>query len=254
MLSPLHIRKLVFEPTTFCNAHCPHCPRFDEDGFVHSWMDTQHLPLDIVETITKKTMPHLSRVQFQGDKGDPCMHPQIFEMIQHFKFTDTISLVTNGSIHSTRWWQELASIKNLIVTFSIDGLEDTNHLYRVNLQFNKIMSNAQAFIDAGGCAIWKCLVWKHNQHQIEEIKECARRMGFHRVLFKDPDISRFQGLKSWPVKRNGVYLHDIAPPDYSGPELMEYSEVFKTDRDSTFEIIPEDIKTQNQRTCPWQKE
>ena len=253
MPSPLHIRKLVFEPTTFCNAHCPHCPRFDEDGFVHSSMDMQHLPLNIVQGITKKTMPHLSRVQFQGDKGDPCMHPQISEMIQHFEFTDAVLMSTNGSIHSTKWWTALASIKNLIVTFSIDGLEDTNHLYRVNLQFNKIMSNAQAFIDAGGCAVWKCLIWKHNQHQINEIKERARGMGFHRVVFKEPDVNRFQGLTSWPVKRNGVHLHNISPPDYSAQELMAFNEVFNTNRDSRLEIIPEVVEKQNQKTCPWQK-
>ena len=210
MLSPLHIRKLVFEPTTFCNAHCPQCPRFDENGFVHSAVNLSHLPLHIVQGITRETMPNLSRVQFQGDKGDPCMHPQIFEMLDHFSFTDAVLMSTNGSLHSTKWWTEMASIKNLIVTFSIDGLEDTNHLYRVNLKFDKIMANAQAFIDAGGRAVWKCLVWKHNQHQVNEIKERAQKMGFHRVVFKEPDLSRFQGQSSWAVKRNGVYLHNIA--------------------------------------------
>ena len=34
------------------------------------------------------------------------------------------------------------------VDFNIDGLEDTNHLYRRNTDFNKIINNAQAFIGA----------------------------------------------------------------------------------------------------------
>ena len=56
------------------------------------------------------------------------------------------------------------------VIFAIDGLEDTNHLYRVNTNFNKIMENAKAFINAGGIARWDFIAFAHNEHQIEEAK------------------------------------------------------------------------------------
>ena len=253
MSSLLHIRKLVFELTTYCNAHCPHCPRFTEDGFLHPSLSTEHVSLNIIQSITSKHVPLLSRVQFQGDKGDPCMHPKIYEILDHFKFIEAVNLTTNGSIQSPSWWRKAAQIKNLFVTFSIDGLEDTNHLYRVDLKFNKIMTNVQAFIEAGGRANWKCLVWKHNQHQIEEITQLAEKLGFYRVSFKSPDVGRFQNIFPWPVRRDGEFLHNLMPSDYDVETLDSFSKVFKFDADSRVEIIPEILERQNQRTCPWQK-
>ena len=62
--------------------------------------------------------------------------------------------------------------------FSIDGLESTNHVYRKNVNWEKLMSNAEAFIAAGGSAHWDMLVYKHNQHQVDAAEQLARDMGF----------------------------------------------------------------------------
>ena len=40
------------------------------------------------------------------------------------------------------------------------------------------MQNAQAFIEAGGSAHWDMLVYKHNQHQVDECEQLARDMEF----------------------------------------------------------------------------
>ena len=40
------------------------------------------------------------------------------------------------------------------------------------------MQNAQAFIEAGGSAHWDMLVYRHNQHQVDECEQLARDMGF----------------------------------------------------------------------------
>ena len=62
--------------------------------------------------------------------------------------------------------------------FSIDGLEDTNHVYRKNVNWEKLMANVNAFIAAGGSAHWDMLVYKHNQHQVDACEQLARKMGF----------------------------------------------------------------------------
>jgi MoaA/NifB/PqqE/SkfB family radical SAM enzyme len=64
------------------------------------------------------------------------------------------------------------------VVFSIDGLEDTNADYRVNVNWSKLMANAEAFIAAGGSAHWDMLVYRHNQHQVDACEQLARDMGF----------------------------------------------------------------------------
>ena len=65
--------------------------------------------------------------------------------------------------------------------FSIDGLKNTNELYRRKLEWEKLMRNASAFIEAGGVAYWDMLVFKHNEHQIEEVRQLAKNMGFKNV-------------------------------------------------------------------------
>ena len=64
------------------------------------------------------------------------------------------------------------------VVFSIDGLEYTNATYRRNVNWPKLMSNARAFIDAGGSAHWDMLVYRHNQHEVDACEQHARDLGF----------------------------------------------------------------------------
>jgi hypothetical protein len=81
--------------------------------------------------------------------------------------------------------------------FSIDGLEDTNQIYRRNVNWAKLISNATAFIAAGGSAHWDMLVFKHNQHQVEACEQLARDMGFkwfRAKVSKRPLVSRLE----WP--------------------------------------------------------
>ena len=40
------------------------------------------------------------------------------------------------------------------------------------------MANVEAFIKAGGSAQWDFLIFKHNQHQMEEAEELSKKMGF----------------------------------------------------------------------------
>ena len=55
-----------------------------------------------------------------------------------------ITVHTNGGIRPPKWWSDLAkTYNNLSVVFSIDGLEDTNHIYRRKVVWGRVMENAQ---------------------------------------------------------------------------------------------------------------
>lgn len=207
------IQTLQFEPTSFCNAKCPHCPRFDvtrhdvfeSTGTLHPDLTLSHIDIDSVsKNLQVDKLTSLQKIILEGDKGDPMMHPEIEKFIELFSSLPTkplIHLITNGSIRNPEWWSNLAKkqYSNLLVTFSIDGLADTNHLYRVGIDFKKIMDNAKAFIDAGGQAIWKCIVFKHNEHQLDEIYRLSKDMGFFGCSFPLAHSDRFKGLDKWPV-------------------------------------------------------
>ena len=82
------------------------------------------------------------------------------------------------------WWRKLAK-ENVKVTFGLDGLKDTNHPYRISTDFDKIISNANAFIGAGGFAKWHMLVFKHNEHQVEEARQMSKDLGFRKLIIQN---------------------------------------------------------------------
>jgi sulfatase maturation enzyme AslB (radical SAM superfamily) len=119
---------------------------------------------------------------------------------------------TNGSARDPEWWQRLAQLK-VKVTFGIDGLADTHHLYRISTDFNKIIENAQAFISAGGVAKWHMLVFAHNEHQIEEARTMSKQMGF--VDFSIKHTSRFKQDYLQVIDDMGRPTHRIQPTQTS---------------------------------------
>lgn len=204
------------EITSHCNLHCPQCPRYTEDGYLHKHLNQGHLKFeDFQQNFDLNLLPNLSYVKFEGDYGDCMMHPQINQFINFFDCVNNLELITNGSIRNTKWWGNLANQKNVVVTFSIDGLENTNHIYRIGAKWKNIMNNANAFIGNGGKAKWKFIVFKHNQHQIEQAKKLAKTMGFEDFIVEYSKRNFFQN-EIWPVKIDGEYLYDLVITDHIG--------------------------------------
>ena len=119
-----------------------------------------------------------------GDYGDPAAGKYTLDIYNFFRDTNNdvvLGMNTNGGLRNTDWWTSLGKLlckQQDYVIFSIDGLEDTNHIYRVNVNFNHVVKNAEAFISAGGNAHWDMLIFEHNQHQVEEARTLAKSLGF----------------------------------------------------------------------------
>lgn len=180
-----------FESTSKCNASCPMCARnIKGEGCIVSLED---LSLSNFKKHVNKHLDHLEKVFFCGNVGDPCADINLLKKIawiKEIKPNIVVGINTNGSIRNTKWWTECATLLKGIydyVVFSIDGLADTNHIYRVGVQFKKVMENAQAYIDAGGSAHWDMLVFQHNKHQVEQCKHLADKMGFTWFRSKETD-------------------------------------------------------------------
>ena len=102
------------------------------------------------------------------------------------------------------------SKNNVEAVFSIDGLEDTNHLYRQDVEWNKIMDRVKWFIDAGGYATWKWIPFLHNKHQEEETRALSKELGFKEFQVED------HGRKYGPVlDKDANITHWILPADGS---------------------------------------
>lgn len=184
MLKWSDIRVLHMEPTSVCNAACPQCQRGNILFYNHK-TDKSSITLDNCKALfTIEFINQLEKMFMCGNFGDPAAATDTHDIFKYFKEINpsiTLGMNTNGSLRNKDWWQHLAEIfcgERDYTVFSIDGLEDTNHIYRRNTIWSKIIENASSFIQAGGSAHWDMLVFEHNEHQIEQAKQLAKDLGF----------------------------------------------------------------------------
>ena len=227
------MKQLHVEASTYCNARCPLCPRNMYGYNVPGVYPQVHLTLEKFKECLDQ-FPYRTFVYFNGNLGDPMMNPDIVALTELTGCRTNIT--TNGSIGTRDTWIKLAQL-GVDVRFSIDGLEETNHLYRQDVEWNKIMERVDWFINAGGKAVWKWVVFKHNHHQIEQGRLIAKQLGFE--SFDVVDHGRNYG----PVSdKQGNITHWILPHNEDkGPDpawvsgrtnMKEKIERYKTDHDN----------------------
>lgn len=209
------VRKVHLELSSLCNAECPLCPRnlFGypyNDGYVE-----KHLTL----TEVKKIFPtdflnQLHEILINGNFGDLVMNPESLDIIEFFHRQNPsikINISTNGGARNQNFWKELVQY-NTHIFFCIEGLEDTHSLYRKNTVFSTVLHNAKTYIDAGGQATWKMLIFDHNRHQIDQCRQLSKELGFKQFLPQET------GRNSGPVyDHNGNYIYSIGKVEFKQP-------------------------------------
>jgi MoaA/NifB/PqqE/SkfB family radical SAM enzyme len=188
------ISAIHLEVTSKCQARCPMCPRRINGGPMNPFIDLNEITLEKFQNwFPIDFIKQLNHLSMCGNLGDPIIAKDTLEVFKHLRtHNKTMALVmhTNGSARTPEWFVELANI-NIHVVFGIDGLEDTHYLYRVDTDWQKIIDNAKAFINAGGNARWDMLAFQHNEHQIEKCRTLSQELGFrefyvkHTTRFKD---------------------------------------------------------------------
>ena len=214
-LAQMHI-----ELTNGCNAACPMCVRFHNNS-PHARPDLEigQITLDkFKQYFPPEVIQRCKLILFCGVHGDPGTAKDTYEICEYIASvskTTAVRMNTNGGMRKPDWWAKMGALFSQFphdhnpaywqITFSIDGLEDTNHLYRRNVNWTVLMENVKAFIDAGGSANWDYLIFRHNEHQIEEAQALAEQMKF----------TEFVPKKALGVD-NGEYLTKMPVLDKDG--------------------------------------
>jgi hypothetical protein len=185
------------EASSKCNAWCPACPRNNNGFGLAPDLIEQDLSPDRFEEIIS-SLPGLHAVQLCGNLGDPIASAYVNELVNiSKKYANKIQIHTNGSLRNTEWWKELAwSLADIDhdVWFGIDGLAGVHEIYRQGTDFEKIIKNAQAFIDAGGNATWQFIPYKHNEHQVLQCLKLSQDLKFKKFhvakLYRKKTLAR----------------------------------------------------------------
>ena len=227
------IKEIHIEPTSLCNAECPQCARNINGAGLNPNIKLGSLDLDFFQSsFDHDNIANIKKIFFCGNVGDPCATPDLLKIcayLKHIKKDITLGINTNGSLKTKEWFKELGNILRGTldyVVFSIDGLEDTNHIYRRNTNWSKIMDNARSYISTGASAHWDMLVFDHNKHQVDLAQQLADEMGF--TWFRSKITDRWDIYEPTELLKPAETYHE---PHYNTIDI-----VCEKDRDSSIFI------------------
>lgn len=189
---------LQVEISAACQAGCIDCVRWVPQGGMQNWQ-----PGTIVPHHLNGHVPHintfydidnwndhikmfrtLKHVNLCGNMGDPMTHPNIVQVCESTQLHHpgvAISINTNGGIGSVHHYRQLAAM-GVTVIFGIDGLKDTNHIYRRAVNWTRLQERVLAFIGSGGRAHWQWIDFPHTQHQLEQARLLSEELGFEKFV------------------------------------------------------------------------
>ena len=211
------LKQIHLEVSNNCQASCPMCSRNISGGLENPLIKVQNWSLDDFKNImNQEVFDQIDGFYFCGNFGDPILNNDLIDMCRYAKDMArpeiNVSIHTNGGAKSTTWWKELAHAlpKNHKVIFALDGLADTHSLYRIGTDFNNVIRNATAFIQEGGIAEWAFIKFKHNEHQVDDVRALSKKLKFQYFTVKNS--SRFVGeAKTKVLDKSGNVTHYLEP-------------------------------------------
>jgi radical SAM protein with 4Fe4S-binding SPASM domain len=187
---------MEIEPTTSCNLRCPQCP----SGLREFTRDTGMLDLELYKKIIDELHPELVWLilYFQGE---PFLNKSFLEFV---KYAASKNLYTATSSNAHYFTDEMAKatvesgLDRLII--SIDGTnQETYSKYRKGGQLSKVIEGTENLLkwkkELGVQTphiIWQFIAFKHNEHQIPEIKKLAKEIGVDELGIKTAQIYDYQ--------------------------------------------------------------
>ena len=159
-------------------------------------------------------------------QGEPFIHPKFLELVREAK-KQKLYTATSTNAHFLNDKQAKKTVESGLdrLIISIDGTtQESYEQYRVNGKLEKVIEGTKNIIhwkkelnSKTPYVIFQFLVVRHNEHQIENVKELGKKLGVDEVKFKTAQLYDYK----------------------NGNELMPKNEKFsryKKDTNGTFSI------------------
>jgi len=183
---------LTTEPTNNCNLSCIECPTGNKNSTRIKGFQHINLYKQIIDEA--KNFAIYQMLYFQGE---PFLHQQLFDMISYADDNKIYTCTsTNGHFLNQENSEKIVTsgLKKIII--SLDGTDQgTYKNYRVNGNFELVISGIRNLVQAKKNLNSKYpkihlqfLVFRHNEHQIPEIKKLAKSLKVDKLELKSVQI------------------------------------------------------------------
>lgn len=178
--------------TNYCNASCPSCRRYEnffsdkvetvENTKIHPNLRLVHMDVLEYQKFMEKNKYFFSNLKFmtfEGEFGDPMVHPKIEKFIDIACNTvKSLNISTNGGVRRPSFYEKIGKkYQNLNFTFAIDGMyHDTNSIYRRKVRTSRAIENMIAFRYSGNRKSqvnWSFLIFEHNYIDVPHVIDFA---------------------------------------------------------------------------------
>ena len=254
------IKSVHLEITQRCQASCPMCDRNMNGGADNPHITNAELSLEDCKRIFQpEFIAQLDTMYMCGNLGDPIVARDTLEVFRYFREHNPnmwLSMNTNAGARDEEWWTNLATCFGRMgaVIFSVDGLSDTNHIYRQGVNWTAVERAMHSFIDAGGRARWDFLIFEHNQHQVELAEQISKQWGFEKFVAKK--TGRFVTASSkkkeshQAVDRKGNETAELKKPDakYQNKALSKQDMLIEKygSMDAYYDVVPIKCKVKDE--------
>lgn len=212
-------RTLHVELTSRCTIQCPACPRTTWRELTKIPMPKQDLDIqDFEKFLDCPGGQKLEKLVLCGDYGDCIYYPYLLDFTQTFR-EKKLKFCTNGSHQTSAFWEKLS--ENLKtgdeVVFAIDGLENTNHLYRKNSNWQSIMTALDIVSQSEAKISWQTIVFRFNENDLDKIQDFAHSKGAEWYSIK---THRYEDNNLIPTKETNYQKHFEFQTDYTNNDPM----------------------------------
>ena len=202
---------LTTEPTNLCNLSCPECPTGNKTSVVPKGKMHFGLYKSLIDDLEPYVIYQM--LYFQGE---PFLNPEIYKMIRYSeskKIYTTLS--TNGHYIDKDNFHKIinSGLKEIII--SLDGTtQEIYEKYRIGGNLNKVLEGIKYLVEFKKKHKLKYpiiriqyLVFKYNEHQLDEIKKLCKNLYVDKLEIKSAQI--YDSNKTHLIPANRKYARYV---------------------------------------------
>lgn len=178
---------LFIDPCNFCNLRCPLCATGANDlGRPQTMLSFEHF-----QRYFDPFAPYLFEANLHN-WGESLLNKEVYRMIEHVQRSNVGSNLSSNFVKIAN-----EDIENLLdcgleyLTISLDGTSQETYVkYRVRGDYEQVIQNVSELIRQRAArrsktpfVEWQFIVMRHNEHQIPEAVELAKKLGVDLLRF-----------------------------------------------------------------------